>query len=110
MYMKTLQLLIEAEKIIEGTNCANCKFSSDHLEPVDKEELDPQGGLKMTDAKDLRIAKQCDLVTLPGKATTTEKFKCTHPKVGLDVTKRMCCAFWDAEGILRAFGSKVIGK
>ncbi len=108
--MKVVQVLNESVDFVKGTNCANCKFSSDKHEKVDKSELDPQGGLKMTDKKVLKTAQDADLVTLPGKATTTEKFMCTHPKVKLPVTERMCCAFWDAQGILRAFGKKVIGS
>lgn len=109
--MKVLKLLIEGQKVIDGTNCFNCKFGdTGNSHKVEKDELDPQGGLKMTDKKILKIAADADLVTLPGKETVTEKFKCTHPKVKLNVTKRMCCAFWDADGILRAFGKKVVGK
>lgn len=108
--MKTLQILTEAESIVKGTNCANCKFSSDARKKVNKDQLDPQGGLKMTDKKQLKTAADCDLVTLPGRATVTEEFMCTNPKIKLMVTERMCCAFWDANGILRAFGKKVVGK
>jgi hypothetical protein len=104
--MKFRDILIETTNKIEGTNCANCKYAHKERTKVSKSELDPQGGLKITNKEDLRNAKHSDLVTLPGKGTVTEKFYCEHKDIKQFVTERMCCAYWDATGTLRAFGKK----
>lgn len=106
--MKYQELTEAVEKKITGTNCLNCSYASYDKEPVSKKELDQQGGLKITDKRDLQLAKESDLVTLPGKGTPTEKFFCSHPKVKQYVTERMCCMYWDAEGVYRAYGKKVV--
>lgn len=106
--MKCQDLFEQAAPKITGTNCLNCKYASDEKEPVNKSELDIQGGLKIKDQRDLELARDSDLVTLPGKASVTEKFFCSHPKVKQYVTERMCCLYWDADGVLRAFGEKTV--
>lgn len=66
---------------------------------------------------DLERAKKADLITLPKNVPgtncsnckfVTEKGKghfCDHPEVQMVVTKKNCCAFWDAEGAIRAWES-----
>lgn len=61
--------------------------------------------------EEMERAKSADLITLPKDVKGTncsnckfvklpEKF-CTHPKVDMPVNERMCCAFWDAIGVIR---------
>ena len=107
MLLNEVYLSEEAKKIT-GTNCANCKFAAAERIPVSKNEVCEQGGLWIKDKKDLEKAKKGDLVTLPGKATVTEKFYCFHSKIDQYVTARMCCLYWDAEGVSRQFGEKAI--
>jgi hypothetical protein len=106
--MKYQDLTEAVEKKITGTNCANCYYASSDREPVKKSELDSQGGLKIKDRRDLELARDSDLVTLPGRGTPTEKFFCSHPKVKQYVTERQCCMYWDADGVYRAYGKKVV--
>ncbi len=63
------------------------------------------------DSERLERAKKADLITLPSNIEGTNcgncKFfdskssMCKHPKVAQKVTTRMCCAYWDAEGVKR---------
>jgi hypothetical protein len=61
--------------------------------------------------EDLKKAKNVDLITLPPSITGTncsncEYFKdnfCINEKVNQPVTKRECCALWDAKGTIRAW-------
>lgn len=110
--MKARQILEEKIQLVTGTNCSNCKFSQNaKYEPVKKDELNEQGGMKITDKADLEKAKTGDLITLPGKGKTpTSKVMCKHKDISQWITERMCCAFWDAPGIIRSFGKKVVGK
>ena len=110
--MHAKEILEEKTEVVEGTNCANCKFTKGSKSTsVEKEELNAQGGLKITNAGDLKKAKEADLVTLPGKGKMpTVKVWCKHKDVDQWVTPRMCCAFWDAPGVLRDFGEKEVGK
>jgi len=95
--------IFEASMFVKGTNCANCKYGdTDRSKPLAKEEQNGQGGLDPT-GKDLTLAEKGDLITLPGKSTATKKFPCTHSEIKQDVTERMCCAYWDADGSIRAW-------
>lgn len=103
--MKIIQILSERVNKVEGTNCDNCIWKTDaETRKVQKEELNDQGGLISTNTDDLRNAKTSDLVTLPGRASVDSAFYCKHAKVKQWVTSRMCCIFWDAPGVHRAFG------
>lgn len=100
--------LREAQEVIAGTNCGNCLYGSSEQEPVSKSDLNPQGGLISENPKELKLAQAADLITLPGEATVSTKFYCTHPKLRQYVTRRQCCIHWDATGVYRAFGEKAI--
>lgn len=110
--MKAHQILEEKIQLVTGTNCSNCKFSQNSKsEPVEKDELNAQGGMKITDKDDLKKAQKGDLITLPGKGDIPEyKVMCKHKEIRQWITPRMCCAYWDTPGIIRAFGKKVVGK
>jgi hypothetical protein len=95
--------LYESKKII-GTNCENCVFAKhDIKKPVDKSELNEYGGLKPPNKEYITMSKRVDLITLPGKEKVTEKFWCENDQVYDYVTKRMCCALWDATGVKRDY-------
>ncbi len=53
-------------------------------------------------------AKTADLITLPGgtKADASSKKFCNHKKIQMYVTTRMCCAYWDNEGVKRPWMKK----
>ena len=92
------------ETKITGTNCANCIWLKKGSEkPVDKSELNSNGGLKPTSEAYIDMAKHVDLVSLPGKATVKTKAFCDHEDVQDFVTERMCCAYWDNEDAKRDF-------
>lgn len=90
---------------VEGTNCGNCLWIDSKKEPVTPKELNENGGLTPT-GDDLKAAKEYDLITLAGKAIAASKQHCTHPDIDQMVTKRMCCALWDANGCIRAWEKK----
>ncbi len=77
---------------------------------VEKELKNSQGGY-MQSGEELARAKKADLLTLPPGVEGTNcancKFQkdgfCKHKEVQQAVTPRMCCAFWDAEGCVRAW-------
>lgn len=75
-----------------------------------------QGGIDVESKESKERAKEVDLLTMPkgieGTNCANCKFVeiidpkesigfCKHPKVLLPVSKRMCCALWDAVGSLR---------
>lgn len=94
----------ESVEKVTGTNCKNCIFwREDLVRPVSKDEVNENGGLKAPSKEYLKMSKEVDLATLPGKATVTEKGFCDHDKVMEWVTERMCCALWDGEGTKREF-------
>lgn len=103
----------EKEEVMKGTNCANCQYTDgDEAERIEdaKKELNEQGGTAPQDAEQMKMAKDGDLITMPGKGTPTHKVMCVHPKIKQYVTERMCCAYWDAPGTLRAYGKQSLGK
>lgn len=105
MKISEIKIITEAkQQVIEGTNCLNCKWAAKDHTKVDSKELDPNGGLKITNKEDLKLAKDSDLVTLPGKKQSKYKFYCENNHVKQFVTERMCCLYWDAEGVYRAYG------
>jgi hypothetical protein len=105
MRINEIKIINEAkDTYIEGTNCHNCKWAAKDETKVDEKELDPNGGLKITNKEDLKLAAEGDLVTLPGKKKSKYKFYCEHNKIKQFVTERMCCLYWDADGVYRAFG------
>jgi len=92
------------QKVIEGTNCINCKWwKKDSEKPVGKDELNSNGGLKPPNKEYIAMSKRVDLVTLPGKDTVKVKGFCYHKDINDWVTERMCCAKWDAKGVIRDY-------
>jgi hypothetical protein len=92
------------QKVIEGTNCYNCKWwKKDSEKPVGKDELNTNGGLKPPNKEYIAMSKRVDLVTLPGKDTVKVKGFCYHKDINDWVTERMCCAKWDAKGVIRDY-------
>jgi hypothetical protein len=92
------------QKVIEGTNCINCKWwKKDSEKPVGKDELNSNGGLKPPNKEYIAMSKRVDLVTLPGKDTVKVKGFCYHKDINDWVTERMCCAKWDASGVIRDY-------
>ncbi len=91
-------------EIIEGTNCKNCVWwKKDSEKPVGKDELNTNGGLKPPNKEYIAMSKRVDLVTLPGKDTVKVKGFCYHKDINDWVTERMCCAKWDAKGVIRDY-------
>lgn len=108
--MKALDILTESSSIVIGTNCSNCKFlNTSSATKAEDGDLNPQGGMKITEPDKLKLAQTADLITLPGKKIPTNKVGCKHPKIQQFVTERMCCGYWDAVGVLRSF-TKTIDK
>lgn len=101
--MKMLQVLNEQNKVTTGTNCYNCKFIGKKDEKCSPEEQNPQGGIKASDEKHLKMAEENDLVTLPGNEKVTTKRMCMADEINQHVTERMCCALWDGPGTLRDY-------
>jgi hypothetical protein len=96
--------LANEEMKINGTNCKNCMWwKEETCKPVGEEELNSQGGLKAPNDEYIKMSKEVDLVTLPGKATVKEKAFCDNENVNDWVTERMCCALWDAKGVKRDY-------
>lgn len=94
---------VEEEKVL-GTNCSNCMWwKEETVKPVGKDELNENGGLKAPNDEYVAMSKRVDLVSLPGKATVTEKAFCNHEEIHDWVTERMCCAKWDAKGTVRYY-------
>lgn len=94
---------VEEEKVV-GTNCKNCIWWKEDTEkPVGKDELNENGGLKAPNDEYIAMSKRVDLVSLPGKATVSEKAFCDHEEIHDWVTERMCCAKWDAKGTIRDY-------
>jgi hypothetical protein len=92
------------QKVVEGTNCHNCKWwKKDSEKPVGKDELNSNGGLKPPNKEYIAMSKRVDLVTLPGKDTVKVKGFCYHKDINDWVTERMCCAKWDASGVIRDY-------
>jgi hypothetical protein len=92
------------QKVIEGTNCINCVWwKKDSEKPVGKDELNSNGGLKPPNKEYIAMSKRVDLVTLPGKDTVKVKGFCYHKDINDWVTERMCCAKWDAKGVIRDY-------
>ena len=90
------------EKVI-GTNCFNCKFIANNNEPVVLKELNNEGGIDPKNQDEMNRAEIADLITLPGGSKTdanTRRF-CYNKKIEMYVTVRMCCAYWDNDGVKR---------
>lgn len=108
--MKIIPILLEKEETIRGTNCSNCIFYNGKIIEANEDNLDSQGGGKLTSKEDIDRVKEADLITMPGKGKPEELVMCTHPKVKVYVSERQCCAFWDAKGTYRVYGEQIIGK
>ncbi len=86
-----------------GTNCFNCLFIAKEDTPVSSDELNEQGGIDPKSDENMEKAKTADLITLPGSSKNeveTKRF-CNNEKIEMFVTARMCCAYWDNEGVRR---------
>ena len=83
-----------------GTNCGNCRFFTGRKVPLD--DLNDQGGFKGADNE---RAEDGDLITLPGNHRPIHGRLCSHPKIIQRVNDRMCCAYWDARGVIREWKS-----
>jgi hypothetical protein len=90
------------EKVL-GTNCFNCKYIANNNEPVLSQELNSDGGIDPKNAEAMDRAEKADLITLPGssKADATSKRFCYNKKIEMYVTVRMCCGYWDNDGVKR---------
>jgi hypothetical protein len=90
------------EKIL-GTNCYNCKFISRDEKPVDAKVLNDEGGIDPKSKEELERAEKADLITLPGgsKADAASKMFCSYENIKMYATVRMCCAYWDNDGVKR---------
>lgn len=93
---------LKQEKVI-GTNCYNCKFVANTEEPVNQKLLTDEGGIDPQNDEEMERAEKADLITLPGgiKAEVTTKKFCYNNNVKMYVTVRMCCAYWDNDGVKR---------
>lgn len=108
--MRMIQILLEkSNEGITGTNCGNCKATTD-TKTKKASNLNKQGGTIPSNDKELELAKNGDLITMPGTEQATIMAWCKHPKINQWVTKRMCCAYWDAPGTLRTYGKQTIGQ
>lgn len=83
-----------------GTNCGNCLFFRGPV-PVPRPLVNTQGGVVHKDPAEIDRSKAADLVTLPGHYPPIEVRGCTHARLHLVVSDRMCCALWDNPGALR---------
>ena len=90
------------EKVV-GTNCYNCKFIANNYEEIDPKIMNAEGGIDPKNEKEMDRAEQADLITLPGGSKTEVKNKrlCYNKKIEMYVTARMCCAYWDNDGVRR---------
>ena len=98
---------MKPQKIV-GTNCYNCIWISKKEEPVNAKDLNDEGGLDPKTDEEMERAKKADLITLPGgaKADATNKKMCYNEKIKMFVTVRMCCGYWDNEGVKRPWLKK----
>ena len=93
---------------VTGTNCFNCLYISKEETQVNPRELNEQGGINPENDEAIAKAKEADLITLPGtKIGVTDKRFCNNEKVLMFVTSRMCCAYWDNEGVQRPWEKKI---
>ncbi len=88
---------------VVGTNCYNCSFILSKSDPVISTELNDQGGIDPKTEEEMERAKRADLITLPGgsRKDATDKRFCSNTKIEMFVTVRMCCGYWDSEGVKR---------
>ena len=93
---------LNKDKVI-GTNCYNCKFVGNKEELIDPKILNNEGGIDPKNEEEMDRAKEADLITLPGgsKADVTNKKLCSNDNIKMYVTVRMCCAYWDNDGVKR---------
>ena len=84
-------------------NCYNCKFVADKEMPVDPKELNDEGVIDPRNKEEMERDKKADLITLPGgsKKDVNSKKLCYNEQVKMNVTIRMCCAYWDNIGVKR---------
>ncbi len=90
-------------KRVDGTNCYNCSWLTDKEKATDPKELNGVGGIDPKNKDEMDRAKTADLITLPGGSDAEAKTKryCDHSAIRMFVTVRMCCGYWDNEGVKR---------
>lgn len=94
--------LLEVSQLIEGTTCFNCTFTKEQkVEQISSKEINKQGGIDLPKGFDYELAKAVDVITMPGDKTVTTKKWCKNSLVNQWVTERMCCNYWDHEGLLQ---------
>ena len=93
---------MQIQKVV-GTNCYNCLYISKKDEPLNPSELNEEGGIDPKTSQEMERAKKADLITLPGglKSETVNKRLCYNTNIKMYVTARMCCGYWDNEGVKR---------
>jgi hypothetical protein len=96
-------LILEKEEMVTGTNCYNCKFIDRKAKIAEPKELNEQGGIDPKNEEEMKRAEKADLITLPGgtKKEGKDKKYCNNEKIKMEVTIRMCCAYWDNIGVKR---------
>ncbi len=96
------------DQVIIGTNCYNCIWIAKKEEPIESQELNPEGGIDPKNDEDMQKAQTADLITLPGgsKDDATSKKKCYNEKIKMYVTSRMCCGYWDNVAVKRPWKKK----
>jgi len=83
-------------------------YISKEDEQINPSELNEQGGIDPKTPKEMERAKNADLITLPGgeKSDAANKRLCYNQKINMYVTVRMCCGYWDNEGVKRPWAKK----
>ena len=100
--VETIKIIAEESgKKVEGTNCGNCRFFTGAKVDAGSLKTNDQGGIDSPDPEHLKLAKEGDLITLPGRGQPTAARACAHKKIDQVVTDRMCCAYWDNPGARR---------
>jgi len=100
---------VENQKIT-GTNCFNCTYISKNPEGIDQNTLNSQGGINPQNEEEMQRAEKADLITLPGgnRNDVISKKYCSHSDIQMYVTVRMCCGYWDAQGVIRPWKTSEI--
>lgn len=96
---------------------AKARFPSTMEKLSDTPGVNPIGGYSYSNKSDVSVARRADLITLPKEIKGTNCANCmfvkildekkglgfcNHKHVELPVTAKMCCIYWDAEGVLRS--------
>jgi hypothetical protein len=90
------------------------KAEKDAKTPEKPGEFKPDGGIHPTTEEDVKKFKHADLIVLPNSVEGTNcgncsfatdksngMMHCKHPDLGITVTERMCCKYWDHKDVKR---------